>query len=309
MPLVDGVLTVGVTTRDRPDSLVRCVRSLALLGTLVREVVVVDDASRDPVEPALRGAPGEGGPPLRVVRHEESLGYIVARNALVAGAATEAVLLLDDDALVLDPEAVRRGVAVLLGDPQVAVVAFAQAEADGRPWPAGMQPSPVDYPCQVPSHVGFAHLVRRSTFRALGGYRESFHFYGEEKELALRLLDHGHRVVYLPDALVGHVPDAAGRSGSRYLRYTVRNNCLGTLYDEPLPLLAVSLPLRLLLYFRMRRAWGIDDPGGFRWIVHEVVAQLPAVLRERKAVRWRTLRRWRALRRAPAPYAPAEESA
>ncbi len=38
-------LSVGITTRNRLDSLVRCVRSLALLTELVKEVIVVDDGS------------------------------------------------------------------------------------------------------------------------------------------------------------------------------------------------------------------------------------------------------------------------
>jgi hypothetical protein len=41
----------------------------------------------------------------------------------------------------------------------------------------------------VASFIGFAHLVRRDVFLALGGYREDFVYLGEEKEFCLRLLD------------------------------------------------------------------------------------------------------------------------
>ena len=122
----------------------------------------------------------------------------------------------------------------------------------------------------MPSFIGFAHLVRRDVFVAIGGYRESFEFYGEEKDFCLRLIDAGYRTVYLPDALVIHEPDPAGRSQQRYLRYVTRNDCLGALYNEPLNRLVWLFPARLALYFRMRRAWKVDDPWGWAWILREL---------------------------------------
>jgi GT2 family glycosyltransferase len=292
-------LTVGITTRNRPDSLVRCLVSLRTLDPLIAEVIVVDDASDMPLEPALSEVPQVVRNRVRLVRQPGNQGYIVARNAIVRMAASPFVLLLDDDTCLLDVEPIRRAVDVLSGRGDVAAIACAQAERDGSPWPVGMQPSPADYPCYVPSFIGFAHLVQRDAFLALGGYRESFHFYGEEKDFCMRALDAGLHVVYLPDALVVHAPDPAGRSQTRYLRYVVRNDCLAALYNEPMPMALVSVPLRLRRYLAMRRHVGVVDPGGLRWIVGELVSALPAIWRDRRPLRWATLRRWRQLRRAP----------
>jgi GT2 family glycosyltransferase len=299
-------LTVGVTTRNRPDSLVRCIASLEQLGGLVADIIVVDDASDAAVEGALARMPPGLRAKIRFIAQPHARGPIVARNTIVRLATTPYVLSLDDDAYLLSASAVRRGIDILERYPDVAAVACAQAEMDGSPWPAAMQPSPADYSCYVAAYIGFAHLVRRSTFLALGGYRDLFHFYGEEKDFCVRVLDAGQHVVYLPDALVVHAPDPAGRSQSRYLRYVVRNDCLSALYNEPLPLALVSVPLRLRRYMTMRRSSGASDPGGLRWIVGELAAALPAVWRDRRPVRWRTVRRWRQLRRAPAFAAAAE---
>ena len=76
--------------------------------------------------------------------------------------------------------------------------------------PVSMQPGRAQVPALVPSYIGFAHLLRVDTFRAHGGYREMLIFYGEEKELCMRLWDAGSKVVYLPDALIAHVPDRSG---------------------------------------------------------------------------------------------------
>jgi GT2 family glycosyltransferase len=165
-----------------------------------------------------------------------------------------------------------------------------------------MQPSPGDDPCVVPSFIGFAHLLRRDLFLRLGGYREAFVFYGEEKEFCLRLIDAGHATVYLPDALVSHLPDAATRSRTRYLRFVSRNDCLNALYNDPFARMLWMVPARFALYFRMRRGWKIDDPGGAWWIAREIVRLLPRVWRERRPVSRATLDRWRSLRAHPEPY-------
>ena len=299
-------LTVGVTTKDRPEALVRCLSSLALLGDRVTEVIIVDDSSDPPVgEDLLQRVPAAIRVKARVVHQQGSLGYIVARNTIVRLAANDAVLLLDDDAHLIDAEAVDRGLAAFGEAPRVAAVGFSQAEADGRPWPVGMQPSRVRHPSFVTSFIGFAHLLRRSTFLSLGGYRELFHFYGEEKDYCMRLLAAGYGVVYFPDALVAHVPASAGRSDSRYLRYTVRNDCLCALFNEPWPVALLTVPVRLKRYAAMRRQLGVTDACGMTWILGELWRALPLLARERTPMPWRALRQWHRLHRAPLAFPDA----
>jgi GT2 family glycosyltransferase len=289
-------LTIGITTRNRPDSLAASIASLGVLRELGPEVLVFDDGS----EPAAQAASADVQ--VRVLRDSSSPGNIVGRNRLVRKASAPYVLLLDDDARVLSAASVERAIAVLDGDATVAAVAFAQAEADGRPWPLAMQPSTADFACVIPSFIGFAHLVRRDVFLALGGYREDFVYYGEEKDYCLRLIDAGHRTVYLPDALVSHVPDPAGRNRARHLRFVSRNDCLNALYNDPFPRVLWMVPARFLLYFRMRRGWGIQDPWGWAWIAREVGTRIVRTAFRRRSVSRATLRTWRALRDAPQPY-------
>jgi len=243
-------LTIGITTRDRPRAVERCVRSLACLGPLVARVMVFDDASEEPVaEIVARAAPPRMD--VSVIRDERQIGNIAGRNRLVSEAASPYVLLLDDDAIVFSADAVERAIAVLERDPNVTAIAFAQGEADGSPWPERMQAGRGREPAYVPAFIGFAHLLRREAFLRLGGYRESLVFYGEEKDFCVRALQAGQRVVYLPDAVVGHVPDPGGRSATRYVRFVIRNDCLYSLYNEPWPLVAVGL----LAWITPRTRW------------------------------------------------------
>jgi len=295
-------ISVGIVTRNRRASLLRCLASLVLVDDVIDEVLVVDDTGDEPLGDLAAEAPPPIARKLRVILQPDRQGPIVARNTTVRIARNECVLLMDDDAYVIDAAAIRRAVDVFSGHHEIGAVAFAQAEADGVAWPAAMQPAAASRACYVPAYIGFAHLLRRSVFLQLGGYLEPLHFYGEEKDYCLRLLDANYAVVYVPDARVAHVPDQSGRSVSRYLRYVIRNDCLSALYNEPLPLPLASVPLRLMRYTSMRQHGGVDDPGGMAWIVRELAAALPDAWRNRRPVAWRTFLRWRRLRRSPPSF-------
>jgi GT2 family glycosyltransferase len=295
-------ISVGIATRNRRGSLLRCLASLALVEDMVGEVLVVDDTSDEPLGDLAADVPPAIARKLQVIVQPGRQGPIVARNTTVRLARNECVLLMDDDAYVIDAAAIRRAVEVFGRHRDVGAVAFAQAEADGAAWPAAMQPASVSRASYVPAYIGFAHLLRRSVFLDLGGYLEPLHFYGEEKDFCLRLLDAGFAVVYVPDARVAHVPDVAGRSAARYLRYVIRNDCLSALYNEPLPLPLATVPLRLLRYATMRRHGRVDDPGGLSWILRELAGALPEAFRNRRPVAWRTFMRWRKLRVSPPPF-------
>jgi len=292
------VLTAGITTRNRPDALAACLASLRTIAHLDPEVLVFDDGS----EPDAEGRVRATGVNARVIRDASSPGYIVGRNRLVREATGEFVLLLDDDAKLIEAAGIDDAIAVLRADATVGAIAFAQAEADGRPWPTAMQPSKAQVPSVVPSFIGFAHMIRRDRFLALGGYRETFGFYGEEKEFCLRLLDTGGQTVYLPHALIAHVIDPNSRDRRRYLRFVARNDCFNSVLNDPLTRLAWTLPARYALYFQMRRRWRIRDPWGGLWLLREIAAHLPEVWQARRPVSHRTLKRWRVLRDGPRAY-------
>src|SRR5262245_49171203 len=271
-------ISIGITTRDRAASLRRCLGSIAAVLGEGHDVMVFDDASDVPAAAQLAGE--HAGLRVRFMRDERRPGYIAGRNEKVRSARHDLVLLLDDDTVLLEAAALASAVNVLMEDPAVAAIAFAQAEADGRPWPGRMQPGRGTVPCYVPSFIGFAHLLRKDVFLRLGGYRERFVFYGEEKDYCLRLLAGGHRVVFLPDARIAHVPDPGGRVHSRYVRYVIRNDFLQSLYNEPWLMVAAAIPVRLRRYRRMAAGIEGGDEGGLRWILGEVARAFPAVWRD-----------------------------
>ena len=62
------------------------------------------------------------------------------------------------------------------------------------------------------------------------------------------------------------------------------------------------MPARLALYFHMRRAWKIDDPWGWAWILRELWRNAGSIYRDRKAVSPETVAIWKRLRKTPEAY-------
>ena len=304
-------ITVSITTRNRPAALDRCLRSLVLAVDRLDGVIVVDDASEPPVaEDAMRAHASTLGLTIDLVRLPIHTGTTAAKNIAARRARTEYLLSLDDDAFLVSGEAVARASALLDADRSVAAVAFAQADERAARRQDAQQPASGDEACYVPSFVGFGCLLRRDRLLEVRGYRDVFVIHGEERELCLRWLDRGWHVVYLPDAPVAHVADAANRDARTYVRHVIRNDCLNALYNEPAPRALVSIPIRLLNFRRMAARIPGGDPQGLRWILRELWTRWPAVRRERRPVRWKTLGEWRRLRDSTPRYiAPAAGAA
>jgi glycosyltransferase involved in cell wall biosynthesis len=121
--------TVVITTRDRPDLVGGAVQS-ALAQTLEAiEVIVVDDASAQP----LRVGPVDDR--LRVLRRTSSTGVCAARNAGLAAARAPWVCFLDDDDELLPDmleTSLRAARASTLPPPVAALAGIEEVDRDGR---------------------------------------------------------------------------------------------------------------------------------------------------------------------------------
>lgn len=292
-------LAVGITTKNRLESLLRCLGSLVPLKPLLTEVIVVDGESSPRLEDPVKALCEKLGLPLKYVYLSPDPGHVVSRNRIARETDAPLMLILDDDTDLFDVDAVHEAIRVLETDPRVGVIAFAQADKDGRSFSEynpKTQPAPVTYPCFVPSYIGFAALFRRDTFMKVGGYHDILCYWGEEKELCLRLIDAGHSIIYLPQAMIKHLLDPVNRDRKRYLRNLIRSECLTVLINFPLWLVPPSLVWKFHTYGKVKKGSGVKDPTSLLWLCRELFRNLGAIFSLRKAVRWSTLRRWKQIR-------------
>lgn len=90
-----GRVCVVITAFDAEPTIARAVRS-ALAQPEVREVIVVDDVSRDGT-PAAAAAADDGSRRLKIIRFTENQGPSAARNAAFAAASEPFLAILDAD--------------------------------------------------------------------------------------------------------------------------------------------------------------------------------------------------------------------
>ena len=90
----DQLVSVIIPTHDRPESVGRAVRSVLDQTHEALQVVVVDDASP---EPLVLSADLAGDPRVRVYRLDEQSGPGQARNEGVRASTGSLLAFLDDD--------------------------------------------------------------------------------------------------------------------------------------------------------------------------------------------------------------------
>ena len=157
------------------------------------EVVVVDDASTDPVTLGILDALGESG--LKVVRHERNQHLSAARMTGLAATAAPYVYPLD-----ADDEAVPGALAALAdrldADPDAAVVAGDYEEFGTqsllRAVPDELDPFRVAYINEYPVTA----LFRRSALETIGGWRTELRGY-EDWDVWMALAERGMRMAHL----------------------------------------------------------------------------------------------------------------
>lgn len=279
--------TVLITTKDRRDELRTAIRS-ALIQTVPVEVLVIDDGSTDGTADMVR-AEFYG---VRVIRHEDSRGYIVRRNEGARLAAGPVVFSIDDDAVFSTRDIVKRTLEEFEPACVSAVaIPYVDIHVDRHVCQAAPDRQSVYATRQF---KGTAYAVRRDVFVRVGGYRDHLVHQGEEGDFCIRLLAAGS-VVRLGTADPIHHFESPRRDLQRMDFFGVRNTVLFAWQNVPLPFLLVHLPvvsLRCLLLtlkparLKIRVAGLID---GLR--------QCASVTRE--PVSWRTYRRWQSLAKGP----------
>jgi GT2 family glycosyltransferase len=98
-PAVDDSITVAIATRDRPETLMRCIRSILSARPAPAAIVIVDNA---PSDHRTRDGVAEtyGGDPRITYVVEPRPGLGRAHNAALAHIMTPYVALTDDDVVV-----------------------------------------------------------------------------------------------------------------------------------------------------------------------------------------------------------------
>lgn len=207
--------SVVINSYNRAERLADALLGAAALRYPNFEIIVVNGPSTDHTSEILK--PWQDHIKLLTC---ETPNLAHSRNIAIAAAAGEIVAFLDDDAIPHPTWLTELSYAY--ADPRVAGAGgFTQASdglafqarknlgdrygnAHGRP--DDYDERPLNHPGTplYPSLLGTNSSFRVQALRKIGGFDPAFAYFLDETDVCLRLVDAGHRIVYVPDAIVFH---------------------------------------------------------------------------------------------------------
>ncbi len=232
-------ISVIITHFRKPDVLRLCIRSVQkALKDIDSEIIVVDSMTMSQTVMMMR----EEFDTLLYIQNRENTGYAKLVNQGIRHSTGEYLLVLNSD-LVSEPDAISKMIAFMdqhqdvgmLGPrlryfnnehqqsffrfytpwtilarrtPLVRLRRFSGIESDFL-----MKSSSTDE-IQTPDWImGSSMMTRRSVVDQIGGMDEGFFMYFEDVDWCRRVWHNGHKVVYLPEAVMYHYLGRASKSG------------------------------------------------------------------------------------------------
>ena len=278
-----------------------CLESLRRQTFRDFETLVVDSASTD----GSVGFVEERFPEVKTLPLPENRGFSGAVNAGIEASAADLIVLLNNDteqdpgwleALVRAAE--RRPEAGLFAsklvdfeDRRLLDGAGDALRKNGLPYRLGhgeVDRGQFGREEFVFSACAAAALYRRSIFEEVGLFDEDFFAYCEDADLGFRAQLAGHRVLYVPGAIVYHVGSAStgGKRSPTATRLGTRNGLLLLVKNLPGPLARGFLPSIVL--GQVSRLLVVSlSPGGLRAHLAglaEAGRLLPKMLKKRRGI-------------------------
>lgn len=279
------LITILITTRNRPRDLDAVLESLHRQTWQPLEILVIDDASSEPVEPVVL----RHFPDARVVRNPVNKGLIASRSDGFRMASGEFIAQLDDDSCFTGDRDLELAVARFEAEPDLGVLAF-DVHIGSTPPPPPSQ-APERY---VHTFIGCAVMIRKELIAAIGGYCDRFFRQYEEIEFCMRAIGAGWAVVHFPRVLVHHWESRTGRDEGRAWSMAFRNSLTTIGLHMPWHRVPVEAGWKILsqFYTAFRRVgFGLYLRGLF-----EFLGQLAWIAAHRKPLGAVALSRYDAIR-------------
>jgi GT2 family glycosyltransferase len=215
-----------------------CLKSLVDTVAAPVEVILVDNASTDSTPQLLDRLDG-----AQIIRNERNLHFLLGVNQGAGTARGKALLLLNNDAVLL-PGSLAAAYDTLFSAPDIGAVGGKLILWDGTLQEAGSiiwndgscagygrgwQPDRPE--CQFRRQVDYCSgaflLVKRDLFEGVGRFDTAFApAYYEETDLCMRLREAGYRVIYEPRAEVRHFEFGSAGSSARAIALMQKHQSL-----------------------------------------------------------------------------------
>jgi glycosyltransferase involved in cell wall biosynthesis len=255
---------IGITSKNRAAILPKAITSALNQTYQNKEVWVFDDASIDDTAKLQ-----ESFPQVRWIISENPKGLVFARNLFMKTPGFDLFCSLDDDAWFINSDSLSKGVKVLEKDPTIGALGFDMLSPDCP------NPKKTDVYVKASNNfIGCGHMIRLIAAKEINFYTPNPGFYGtEEKDLSIRLVDKGYKVVSYKGVYVWHDKTPIARDLNKQHRSGVCNDLVFCYRRAPGVFLVPTIFWKIYkhLIFAIKNKFFLQTILGFRdfigWLI------------------------------------------
>jgi LmbE family N-acetylglucosaminyl deacetylase/GT2 family glycosyltransferase len=207
-----------ISTWNKKDDVRENLLALRRQRLAPAEVIVVDNCSRDGTAEMIRT---EFPEVKLILSAHDRIGACETFNMGFAAATQEFVAIMDDD-VVAPPDWLAKLHSKMRAEPPTTAMVSSKVVEPGMPQEF-LSSEAVNRERYMATFRGCGTLARRDVLERAGYYDEAFFIYGNERDLAARVLILGYRILQYPSAEIFHKTPFGMKGGKRSLYYHVRN--------------------------------------------------------------------------------------
>lgn len=209
------LVSYAILCFNRKEELREALRSILRQDYQPIEIVVIDNASTDGTDQLFQTE--FVGANIYYERLTENLGVSGGRNVAMSKCHGEFLVIIDDDAVLLDSQATTKIVDKFRSDSNIGALAFKIVDYQTGEIQKGYRMNRTNKGVDLDQEFenwgfrGAGHAIRRHVFEEVGPYPDYYPWGHEEVDICLKILDAGYKIVYFPEIRVAHRRSELGR--------------------------------------------------------------------------------------------------
>ncbi len=215
------LVSVCINTFNRCDMLKKCIDSILIQSYSNIEILIFENASVDDTSTYLWNLMSEHSNVEVVFASKQYSNAMFTLNTLFNMATGDYILVIDDDAELIDHHAIVDMLLVMESYKNVAIMGVDVIGLDGKTqMPLKDEHGNVINERQILSYCDFkgaCAMFRTSVCKSLGYYDEGFKLYMNELDMSLRCIKAGYEVINNPFILVMHAGGNNLGNSNQYL--------------------------------------------------------------------------------------------
>jgi GT2 family glycosyltransferase len=211
-------LSIIIVSYNTSDLIGTCLSSVTESDNVVKEVIVVDNASSDDSASYIK----RNFPFVHLIVNPENRGFAAANNQVLSLCTGRYMLLLNPDTRVM-PETFKKAISFMDSNLETGLAGTKLVNPDGTLHKSVSY----RYPGQkyttgelsglrgpIACVQGSSMIIRPDIINRVGGFDEDFFLYGEDEDLCLRIRKLGYEIGYIEEAIVMHLGGQSERQTS-----------------------------------------------------------------------------------------------